>query len=418
MTYIEFFDKTASENIAACLTHAPERVIFIGDSTKSMKRHMENYARVFKGRGLDVEILYRSVSKSNLENAVKLLQQIVDTYEDCVFDITGGEEILNVALGMVFAENPNKNIRITRYNLHNNTAYDCDSNGKTEYKDQPRLSVDEDVLIYGGEVAYGDVSEEKTYKWQITSELEADIARMWEISKHGTKAWNNQLTVFAAAEEVGKISEDGLVTVASIDDINRRLGESGRGYMCDDYVVGKLRRYGLLMGFDDDDGVLSVAYKDPQVKRCLVKAGQVLEMRVYLAAMKLRDEDGAPVYHDVVNGVFIDWDGKLLGEEGRIGVCDTENEVDVMMMHGMVPVFVSCKNGFVESDELYKLNIVAERFGGKYARKVLVASAISVENDHRESLKQRMADMNIRLIGKEDIMNDERLKNKLKNLWK
>lgn len=418
MTYIEFFDKTASENIAACLTHAPERVIFIGDSTKSMKRHMENYARVFKGRGLDVEILYRSVSKSNLENAVKLLQQIVDTYEDCVFDITGGEEILNVALGMVFAENPNKNIRITRYNLHNNTAYDCDSNGKTEYKDQPRLSVDEDVLIYGGEVAYGDVSEEKTYKWQITPELEADIARMWEICKHGTKAWNNQLTVFAAAEEVGKISEDGLVTVASIDDINRRLGESGRGYMCDDYVVGKLRRYGLLMGFDDDDGVLSVAYKDPRVKRCLVKAGQVLEMRVYLAAMKLRDEDGAPVYHDVVNGVFIDWDGKLLGEEGRIGVCDTENEVDVMMMHGMVPVFVSCKNGFVESDELYKLNIVAERFGGKYARKVLVASAISVENDHRESLKQRMADMNIRLIGKEDIMNDERLKNKLKNLWK
>ena len=418
MTYIEFFDKTASENIAACLTHAPERVIFIGDSTKSMKRHMENYARVFKGRGLDVEILYRSVSKSNLENAVKLLQQIVDTYEDCVFDITGGEEILNVALCMVFAENPNKNIRITRYNLHNNTAYDCDSNGKTEYKDQPRLSVDEDVLIYGGEVAYGDVSDEKTYKWLITSELEADIARMWEICKHGAKAWNNQLTVFAAADEVGKISDDGLVTVASIDDINRQLGESGRGYMRDDYVVGKLRRYGLLMGFDDDDGVLSVAYKDPQVKRCLVKAGQALEMRVYLAAMKLRDEDGAPVYHDVVNGVFIDWDGKLLGEEGRIGVCDTENEVDVMMMHGMVPVFVSCKNGFVESDELYKLNIVAERFGGKYARKVLVASAISVENDHRESLKQRMADMNIRLIGKEDIMDDERLKNKLKTLWK
>ena len=288
MTYIEFFDKTASENIAACLTHAPERVIFIGDSTKSMKRHMENYARVFKGRGLDVEILYRSVSKSNLENAVKLLQQIVDTYEDCVFDITGGEEILNVALCMVFAENPNKNIRITRYNLHNNTAYDCDSNGKTEYKDQPRLSVDEDVLIYGGEVAYGDVSDEKTYKWLITSELEADIARMWEICKHGAKAWNNQLTVFAAADEVGKISDDGLVTVASIDDINRQLGESGRGYMRDDYVVGKLRRYGLLMGFDDDDGVLSVAYKDPQVKRCLVKAGQALEINGFISSVAAR----------------------------------------------------------------------------------------------------------------------------------
>ena len=32
MTYIEFFDKIASENISACLTYTPDRVIYIGDN--------------------------------------------------------------------------------------------------------------------------------------------------------------------------------------------------------------------------------------------------------------------------------------------------------------------------------------------------------------------------------------------------
>ena len=37
------------------------------------------------------------------------------------------------------------------------------------------------------------------------------------------------------------------------------------------------------------------------------------------------------------------------------------NEIDVMMMHGMQPVFISCKNGSVETEELYKLLKTARR---------------------------------------------------------
>ena len=45
-----------------------------------------------------------------------------------------------------------------------------------------------------------------------------------------------------------------------------------------------------------------------------------------------------------------------------------ENEVDLILLHSTVPVFVSCKNRFVSSDELYKLDSVSRRFGGKYAK--------------------------------------------------
>ena len=47
MTYIEFFDKIASENICACLTYVPDRVVYIGDSAKIMKAHIANYEKQY-----------------------------------------------------------------------------------------------------------------------------------------------------------------------------------------------------------------------------------------------------------------------------------------------------------------------------------------------------------------------------------
>ena len=86
-------------------------------------------------------------------------------------------------------------------------------------------------------------------------------------------------------------------------------------------------------------------------------------------------------------------------------------------MHHVVPVFVSCKNGIVTADELYKLNTVAERFGGEYSQKVLIATSIQSLGEAGEYLRQRAEDMNIRII--EDVQNldDAELERKLKSLW-
>ena len=37
MTYVEFFTETALENICACLTYIPDRVIYVGDSRKVIR---------------------------------------------------------------------------------------------------------------------------------------------------------------------------------------------------------------------------------------------------------------------------------------------------------------------------------------------------------------------------------------------
>jgi len=82
-----------------------------------------------------------------------------------------------------------------------------------------------------------------------------------------------------------------------------------------------------------------------------------------------------------------------------------------------VPVFVSCKNGFVTQEELYKLNTIAHRFGGDHAKKVLVATSLDFMGESGYYLRQRASDMNIRIVDDAYIMDDDELENRLKNLW-
>jgi len=95
---------------------------------------------------------------------------------------------------------------------------------------------------------------------------------------------------------------------------------------------------------------------------------------------------------------------------------DTENEIDVLLMHGMVPVFISCKNGHVEMEELFKLGTVADRFGGKYAKKVLVATALT-DNISTQHLLQRAEDMGIRVVTELASMEEPELLRTIRNLW-
>ena len=139
-------------------------------------------------------------------------------------------------------------------------------------------------------------------------------------------------------------------------------------------------------------------------------------MKVYTIAKALRENDGTPVYNDVANGVVIDWDGEFHNEAVE-ALYDTENEIDVLLMHGVVPVFVSCKNGAVSSDELYKLNTVAERFGGQYAKRVLVATALESMGESGKYIRQRAKDMNIKLVENVQELDDAEFAKKIKSLW-
>lgn len=416
MTYIEFFDKNATENVCSCLSCVPERVIFIGNNSKQMKKQIDIYQRIFEKRGHSIQFEYRTTPRNDLENAVLLLERLLGIYPDCVFDITGGDELLLLALGIIRERYPQKNIQIHKFNLQGNTVYDCDMDGNTVCREAPQLTAEEHICIYGGGIQYGDAADYRTYQWAIDEEFLWDIDLIWSICKQDTRKWNIQTAIFGAVEKVGKQSDDGLTTTAEVWAIKERMSEGKIYYRHVQEVVDDLLREGLLTQFTEGNDVFTVSYKNKQVKRCLTKAGQALEMKVFTAAKKAADRYGNPIYNDAINGVVMDWDGDLrqMGDHSRF---DTENEVDIFLMHGVIPVFISCKNGLVTTEELYKLNTVAERFGGEYSKKALVATALDLQGTSGIHLRQRAQDMNIQLIEDVQDMEDEDLSRILGRLW-
>ena len=419
MTYVEFFDKNSIENICACLCYAPNRVVLIGDNEALINRYIKYYEEIFSSRGNNIEFLCKTVSKNRLDCIVTLLTEIVDTYDDCVFDITGGCEMYNLALGIVCSKYSGRALNIHRINLSNNMVYDCDKDGNTISNEMSALSISENVKAYGGKVVYGDIEDEKaTYLWALSDDFKKDIDLIWNICKKDVRYWNVQINVFDAMCNVGRKSEDGTTITASREAVERYLKKKGEKYKKAKGIISYLRKNGLITCFDDETtSDIIVSFKDDQIKKILTTAGKILELKTYLLAKDLKDKNGSPIYNDALNGVFIDWDG-VLHDEKKEGIYDTENEIDVFLMHGAVPMFISCKNGFVDSNELYKLETVATRFGGDYAKKILVTTSLDSLGDKGKYVRQRANDMKIKLVENVHELDDKAFAKKLNNLWK
>lgn len=415
MTYIEFFDTVAPRNIGSCLTRIPDRVIMVGDDANRIHKALEHYRCVFGDRGHDIEFIPKCSSKNNLEHAVQVIMELVETYDDCVFDVTGGSELLLVALGIVYARFPEKNIQIHKCNYNNNTIVDCDKDGNTIYLEPLKLSVEENIRIYGGRIVYGEIHDGYTYYWNLTPEFRADVDRMWKVCRDDTWNWNAQIGTLEMLESVGRKSEDGLTIEVSRYALEHCINK--RNVKKADFmeIITKLSKAGVITFYEDWGGTVTISYKNPQVKKCLGKAGLVLELKIFIIAKKVVDEDGVPVYDDALNGVVIDWNGDSDGSsEDRY---DIENEIDVLLMHNVIPVFISCKNGNVTADELFKLNAVAERFGGPYAKKVLVTTGFSIQGGTGGHVRQRAEEMNIRILPNAHRIGDAELERKIKSLW-
>ena len=410
MTYVEFFSPVVSENICTCLARAPERVVLVGDNRKLLKRHAERYKELFAAKGMDIEFEGKSVNKNNMQSVIDALSELVEKYDDCVFDLTGGEDIYLVAIGIVSERYSARGVQLQRFNLRNGTVMDCDMDGVVLQELQmPQLTVEENIRFYGGSIIREGVAA--TYDWDLTPEFIADIAVMWEICREDAAQWNMALKIFAQAEAMDIEKADPLSVRASLQAMSQAVFYANGEYLENSKVVSFLVNSHMLTNCSWEDGTLELTFKNQQIKKVLTKAGTLLELVMYFAAMISTDEDGQQVYNDVMTGVGINWDAD---EEGKTVI--TQNEIDVLMMHGMVPVFVSCKSGMVEMEELFKFATVADRFGGNYAKRVLVAPALA-EAGNAESVRARALDMNIQILENTYELPFMDLKESVSGLW-
>ena len=391
MTIVEFFDKDFIENIASSLLCNPDKVIFVGDDEDAMNSAKTRFREITAKRGLSVNFECAVIERKSLKSIVEALTKIINENPDCNFDVEGGEDLYLVAVGIIYQKFGDK-IGLHRYNIEEDKLNDFDMDGNPRRIFKGQINVKENVKIYGGKVIFEEENlRDGTKKIEFTEDFHADVNAMWSICRKNAGAWN---FLMKDVSNTATRTELEFVYPKEITDKDR-------------VIFRDLSDKGLVKNLRITPNNVTFTCKNETVKSCVLKVGTLLEYYISCACEKMRDENGERYFGDVKTGVFIDWDGKKTGD-------DVENEIDVVCTRGMVPVFISCKSGFVDSDELYKLSSVADRFGGKYAKKILCVIDLDRHGTSADSIRARAKDMGIKVIEKLENMPLSELQNKLK----
>ncbi len=375
MTIIEFFDAEMLENIIGALMLRPERIVLFGKDYKKMASFCERALNILKKQGIETEMTVTAVNTTDYFAVSDMLSLLADTYPDCVFDLTGGEETVLVAMGAVASK---RNIPMHSINPRTQKIKTILPSGETKKEIKPaHLPLEDAIALFGGSLT------EFTARPK-SSEWEKDIFKMWNICKKDCGRWNAAIEYFAGFIDSENPDFDG-VTV-SIP--KSRLQNPSRKTESMESVLFELSAAKIVQK-EETTNSFCYTFKNETILRILSKSGTILEAYTLICALDLTDEKSMRFFDNAVSGALLDWDNPPDDDED-----DVKNEIDVLAIKGTIPVFISCKNGGVDSDELYKLNTVSQRFGGKYAKKLLVMTYFDVP----DSFVQRAQAMNIRLI--------------------
>lgn len=401
MTLIELYDKARIENIAGALLARADKLILVGDQRKEMERSKPIYEELILRRGRRTEVSFVSVNKNNLGNIVDKLSEVIGENDDCIIDLTGGDDLFLVAAG-VLIERYGSRVKCHRFNLKNSTVTDCDADGNTVGVDSFDISVEENIRLYGGKIV------DSGYAFVFDDELNRDVSAIWSIAKRDLRYWNYcSLTLKGIIEHYG--SEDGLRIRYSVADATAALRSKGGNYGIRADFLDSLEAAGLIHSLQNGENV-SFTFKNDAVMDILSVPGKMLEVAVASALSKIKDADGNPMYNDVRVGVIIDWSTE--SEDAP-----TLNEIDVLAMKDAIPIFISCKSGIFDANELYKLKTVATRFGEKYAKGVIVFTSPEALRGNLEYIRGRADDMGIRRIEDPDGMSDSEFERALKSVY-
>lgn len=417
MTYIELFDDFAIKNICSSLAQMPDKVVFIGTDKKKMQKAVEVYKKILDDK---VEYDFRTAPPHCLSAIVDAIESVIEEEDECVFDITGGGELYLVALGVLWDRYINRdddkkvNLQMHRFNILNGKYYDCDGDGATVFDDtdeskghkfnniHPYLTVLQNANIYGGTI--------KSIDTPIAMETFSDTNKIWEMCKQDPRLWNASISFVSKYAIKTRTNDENPFYFSFIyDDTELEKAQDAHPILKYLYQVGILNQY----EHDVEEKKIEIEFANQYVYDCFNLAGKVLETKIYYLATQVVKADGY-AFDDVQVGVELDWDGFVTGEN-----TDAINEVDLILMDGMVPIFISCKNGQVNSEELYKLNSVANKFGGSLACKILITNEIygmdystgRVKNSdtYKEAIRNRAAEMGIYIFENTNEASDEEI---------
>lgn len=381
MTLIECFTQSHIDNIAACLRLRPEKLVMVGNQDE-MTEPIKRYRKLLDQRGLHTQIVMRNVRGKDLGDICAVLSRLVREEPECVIDLTGGDEPVIMAIGAVLAGldiAARQQIRVEKFDYDTDAVLDCINDNRRMPYSPVKLTVKELVELHGGELHTDAYQPPKDCTYQ-------DIENLWRIVSEAPKDWNQAISYLGEFESKSDSKMQIHLPMEKVSGINN--------FARKETVVRQLldRLHRACVIHDQSSGEsFKYTYKSKLLRHCTRKAGNILEVKTLLEGRAVQ-ENKVPFFHDCQMSVSIDWNGDDRTSDQQ----DTRNEIDVVLMHGLTPIFISCKNGSIEDEELYKLHTVAERFGGPHARKMLIATELDPQKPAaNHAFSQRAKDMEI-----------------------
>ena len=381
MTLIECFTESHIENIAACLRLHPEKMILVGNQ-EDMVIPAQRYRQLLTQRGEKTEIVFCDVQGKDFPEICSALEALIREEETCVIDLTGGDEAVIMAVGAVLNGEYGHTIRVEKLDHETGLVHDCIHDNQVIPYEPVHLTVEELIAIHGGSI--------KTGENEIPANARSnDLAGIWSVVAGAPKEWNRAVSYLGEFEKRADSKTQVFLYLPFLRDEIRNFDVKEE--VVRDFL-GKLHSCGAVRDQSSRNS-LEYTYVSPLLRYCTRKAGNLLEAKTLLEGREVMKE-GKPFFQDCRMSVTIDWDGKE--HKAEDGISDTRNEIDIILMHGMTPLFISCKNGDIGEDELYKLHTVAERFGGPNAKKMLIATDLDRKSiAANRAFIQRAWDMNI-----------------------
>ena len=362
----EFLGMESVENVITCMHYKVEKVVYFGypEMVNAKKVRTERFLRKYCGVK---EVVFCSLPRGGLQEMLGIMRQTIEEEKnrgnEMFFDITGGENLILVAFGMLARE---YDTPMHQFHVRKDRLIELDEGSERRISRDVReqkveFTLDSFIELKGGVVNY---SLHKDVKAIRNKEFSEDVDKIWQVAKRHWDNWN-QFSGF-----LGKnMAEDYSLQVdMPMKEVHKALNApySGLRKMSDlNRIVDDFKQVGILKDVDHKGDRYRFTFKNETVKSCLMDGGSILELYTY----KKEKEHST----DCRVGVHLDWDG-VVQSHGM----DVLNEIDVLTISGNVPTFISCKGGKLGSHQtlhaLYELETVTRRFGGKYAKKVLVTA--------------------------------------------
>ena len=128
MTLIEFLDHDDIENVCSSLTLCPDKVILLSSNKTLREKCAARYQRFFTARNREIEFVTESINRNDMQALLKKLSSIVENNENCVFDVTGGDDLCLVAIGILLERYKDRSIQLHRINVTNGSIFDIAQN--------------------------------------------------------------------------------------------------------------------------------------------------------------------------------------------------------------------------------------------------------------------------------------------------